>query len=164
MFHFLYDDLLKEMPNVDFNSATDNVEKKSKDIEKALSKHAVVLIWASWCHHCTAMKPDWDRVKNDMSGKGINFIEIESINIERLGQTNPMIVKRLTHNKLYFPMINVASNDKLKEYTKDRSYTTMKKTFSSLQSKPKSAKHPAKAASSAVKKMPKSPTPQMKNT
>ena len=152
------------MPNVEFNSATDNVDKKTKDIEKALSKRAVVLIWASWCHHCTAMKPDWDRVKTDMSGKGINFIEIESINIERLGQTNPMIVQKLTHSKLYFPMINVANNDKLKEYNGDRSYATMKKTFSSLQSPPKIKPTPKPKPKAPVNKSAKSPKPSRKNT
>jgi thiol-disulfide isomerase/thioredoxin len=149
------------MPNVEFNSATDNVDQKTKDIEKALSKRAVVLIWATWCHHCTSMKPDWDRVKTDMSGKGINFIEIESVNIERLSESNPKIVSRLTHNRLYFPMINVANNDKLKEYTKDRSYASMKKTFSTL--KPASAK-PTKSNVVKSPKSGKSPKPQKKNT
>lgn len=148
------------MPNVEFNSASDNIEKKTKDIEKAISKRAVVLIWASWCHHCTAMKPDWERVKNDMSGKGITFVEIESVNIDRLSQTNPGIVTKLTHNKLYFPMINVASNDRLKEYTKDRSYDTMKKSFSSLKSPSSPGK--SKAAKPAVTKSVK--TPAKKNT
>jgi len=146
------------MPNVEFNSATDNIDKKTKDIEKAISKRAIVLIWASWCYHCTAMKPDWDRVKNDMSGKGIDFVEIESVNIERLGQTNPDIVRKLTRNKLYFPMINVATNDRVQEYTKDRSYDTMKNSFSSLKqpsrSKPNAVKSPKSPKSPAKKKLP----------
>ena len=138
------------MPNVVFNSPNDNVAAKTKNVEKALSNRAVVLIWASWCHHCVSMRNDWDKVKKDLSGDGIDFVEIESVNIERIRQENPKLMYKLTQSKLYFPMIKLASDNKLKEYSNDRTYESMKKSFKSI--KPAKKAPVKKAVKKAAKK------------
>lgn len=125
------------MPNVQFNSPADNVAQKANAIEKSMSKRAVVLIWASWCHHCISMKPEWERVKSDMAKDDVSFVEIESVNIDRLGNANPKLMKKLSPtSQIYFPMIKTVEKNNVTDYAKDRSYETMKSSFESI-GKPK---------------------------
>lgn len=159
------------MPNVEFNNLTDNVTQKANDIEKSMSKRAVVLIWATWCHHCVSMKPEWERVKSDMAKDDISFVEIESANIDRLGNTNPGLMRKISPtSQIYFPMIKTVAMNTVKDYEKDRSYDTMKSTFKSLGKakaaapKAKPAAPKAKPVAPKAKPVPKPAAKAKKNT
>ncbi len=124
------------MVNVEFNSPTDDAGAKSKQIKQGLKGRAVVLIWATWCHHCTSMKPAWDKTKNNLSNEGISFIEIESVNVERLddGLKQRVIVGK----HVYFPMIRTFKGSKSDEYSGERDVATLTKELSKkLGDKPK---------------------------
>lgn len=113
------------MVNVQLNSPTDDVKTKSKQIHECLKGRAVVLIWATWCPHCTSMKPAWDKTKGNLSKQGISFVEIESVNVERL---EPGLKQKVVASKhLYFPMIRMFRNSKSQEYSSERDSETMTK-------------------------------------
>lgn len=128
------------MVNVSLNSPKDNVAIKSEQIKKCLDQgQAVILIWAKWCHHCTDMKPEWDRTKETLSKQGVDFVEIESENVQKLdGDLRQRIVK---NKALYFPMIRMFNGKRSQEYAGERNYETMSKAFA-----PKLRKTPSKTS------------------
>jgi thiol-disulfide isomerase/thioredoxin len=147
------------MVNVEFNSPADDVSVKSKQIKQGLKGRAVVLIWATWCPHCTSMKPAWDKTKNNLSKEGISFIEIESVNVERLD--NGLKQRVIVGQHVYFPMIRTFKGSKSDEYSGERDAATLTKELSKKlgdkpKSKPASGKKGTKAAAKGVKTVAKS--------
>lgn len=122
--------------SIALNSVNDAASEKSEEIKDTLRGRVVVLIWATWCPHCTSMKGDWDKLKSDASMKSFSFIEIESANLDRL---DPKLSKRLTGTKgVYFPMIKTFNNNRSKEYKGSRDFKSMKEGFTkTLSPKPK---------------------------
>lgn len=45
---------------------------------KPTKKIIVGKIYADWCGHCIALKPEWDKMKSQIKKSHIEFIEIEA--------------------------------------------------------------------------------------
>ena len=84
----------------------------------------VGLIYASWCGHCQALKPEWKKMKK---GKKCHFIEIEDSDRQKdLKIAN--INKRLIGEKLSvsgFPTIFKIKGGKIEYYQGERSAGAM---------------------------------------
>jgi hypothetical protein len=101
------------------------------------------------------MKPAWDKTKNNLSKEGISFIEIESVNVERLdsGLKQRVIIGQ----HVYFPMIRTFKGSKSDEYSGERDVATLTKELSKkLGDKPATKKAavrpPTKTATKGSKK------------
>ena len=57
-------------------------KKQTKHTDEVPKSPVVIgLIYANWCHHCQAMKPAWDEMKNDIMNKyagQFSIVEIEA--------------------------------------------------------------------------------------
>jgi len=58
---------------------TNNTRKNSKKPTKIIGK-----IYANWCGHCSALKPQWNKMKTDLKNHPIEIIEIEETEKQRL--------------------------------------------------------------------------------
>lgn len=101
-------------------------EKKLDEIEQFLKNtDTVVLIHASWCHHCIHFMPTWKKCKKTFKEQNINTIQVEYDALGKVTQ-NKFIAKKL-HNKdgMYFPMIiyfvSTGTKTAKKMYEGDRS-------------------------------------------
>lgn len=106
-------------------------------------KDIVILLWAEWCPHCTAMKPAWDRVKRDKDLKDVRFVEVESKQVNSVAERDPGLFKTMTaKGQIAYPMITIVKNKRARKYTNDRDFNSMKEAFMSKK-KPTPAKKKA---------------------
>ena len=114
------------MTIIEFNNSHDDLNKNVGMIERCLGSKAVILVWAVWCPHCTSMKDDWNYLKNNT--RGINFIEIESGNLERIKETNRNLYRKLfpQSDRVFYPMIKTWNNSKGQVYQDERTLEAMK--------------------------------------
>ena len=68
--------------------ATQSNKKKAND------ESTIVLVYANWCSHCKAMKPEWNEMKNRL-GMDIETIEIEDSDFDK-----DMKIRDIEDNKL----------------------------------------------------------------
>jgi thiol-disulfide isomerase/thioredoxin len=118
------------MSIVKFNSLDDDYKTKVAQIQDCLKKDTVVFVHAIWCPHCVSMKEDWELLKQN-SRKGINFIEIESANVDRIRNANKMLFKKLYSepDRVYYPLIKIWKDKKGSVYENERSFPIMKETI-----------------------------------
>ena len=57
-------------------------ESKNKTKKPTTTQTAIVLVYADWCTHCNAMKPDWNNMKNRL-GANMDTIEIEDSDFDK---------------------------------------------------------------------------------
>jgi thiol-disulfide isomerase/thioredoxin len=84
----------------------------------------VLLIHAEWCGHCKALKPEWDKMKEELkSNENISIHEIESADKDKDSKLDEFS-KKAGGEKISvrgFPMILKFENGKMTEYTGERS-------------------------------------------
>ena len=51
--------------------------KFRKTVKNAGPAMTVGLIYANWCGHCNALKPEWKKMKQGMRGSNCQYLEIE---------------------------------------------------------------------------------------
>jgi thiol-disulfide isomerase/thioredoxin len=56
-----------------------HTRKNQKKSTKIIGK-----IYANWCGYCIALKPEWDKMKQELKNHPIEFIEIEASEQKRL--------------------------------------------------------------------------------
>lgn len=56
--------------------------KTVKPLPEPEPEDTVVLIYANWCPHCQAMKPEWNELKNQL-GHTVETIEIEDSDFDK---------------------------------------------------------------------------------
>lgn len=115
------------MTIVKFNNPDDNYDETIKKINSCVKGNSVVLVWAIWCPHCISMKEDWERLSLYASDK-VNFVEIESGNLEKIKSQNKSLFKKLYADpeRVFFPMIKVLKDKKSSLYEDERSFDKMK--------------------------------------
>ena len=126
------------------NDAAD-VSKVVKHIEKKAlhSPHAIVLVWADWCGHCIAMRPQWDSMVTSVlsSAKGINaeFAEIESRHLDavkQLAQPLHQAIVSVGEGRVSFPTILMFKKGRVdRVYQDQRNAPTMAKVFTDFATK-----------------------------
>jgi thiol-disulfide isomerase/thioredoxin len=106
---------------------------KNKTINKR-PKYKVItagLIYAEWCGHCQALKPHWDKMKNNMKNKNTHFIEIEDsdkLKEYKINKINKSVKNKLVVNG--FPTVFRIKGGNLEYYEGERTTESMQKWFS----------------------------------
>lgn len=126
------------MTVVKFNNPEDDYKDTVAKINSCVKENTVVLVWALWCPHCINMKNDWEKLSKSSKNK-VNFVEIESTNLEKIKMQNKMLFKKLYPNpeRVFFPMIKVWQDKKSHVYEDERTYEKMKQHIDKKFSKPK---------------------------
>lgn len=57
---------------------------KTRKSNKKMPKIIIGKIYANWCGHCTALKPEWDKMKSEIKNLPIEIVEIEESEKDRL--------------------------------------------------------------------------------
>jgi thiol-disulfide isomerase/thioredoxin len=143
------------MTIVEFNNAPNNdadYKSNTTKIKKCLGQDTIVLVWATWCPHCTTMKDDWKLLKDDV-GKKVNVVEIESGNLDRIRQQSADLYNKIVPqgDKIFFPTIKLYKGNKSKLYEEERSFPVMKKHITKHYSKAQGAKAVKKPVKKPVK-------------
>tara|TARA_B100000282_G_scaffold291688_2_gene264291 strand:+ start:452 stop:940 length:489 start_codon:yes stop_codon:yes gene_type:complete len=100
-----------------------------KDIDKEnMQKPKLVLIYAEWCGHCQAMKPNWEEMKSDLINDNLygpdDIIEIESNEQEeQLPKINHLVTNGSKINVNGYPTMGKIVDGGFKQYVGGR--TTM---------------------------------------
>lgn len=104
--------------------------------KKTLKNHKkpkiiIGLVYANWCGHCQALKPEWKKMKNKIKSSKIKnksyFVEIEDSNLEKDAKINK-INTHLKGEKLAingYPTIFKIKGGKLEYYKGGRSSNEM---------------------------------------
>lgn len=99
-----------------------------KDIKDDIKQPKLVLIYAEWCGHCQAMKPNWEEMKTDLINDNIygpnDIIEIESNEQEEeLPKINHLVTNGSKINVNGYPTMGKIIDGGFKQYLGGR--TTM---------------------------------------
>lgn len=91
-----------------------NVDKFVECVEDK-TKPTIILFYASWCFHCSTMKPEWDKATKDFArNKKVNIVEVEHSNLKNI----PLKYRKTVQG---FPTLRTIKGGKLKsEYYGDR--------------------------------------------
>lgn len=106
------------------NSMTPTVD------EQILNEPIVVgLVYANWCTHCSRMKPQWNKMKNEFNGNDhYNVIEIEADQPDRQERIAELETK--LHGKTIdaagYPTIFKLNNGDIEYYDGERNASDMK--------------------------------------
>ena len=115
-------------------SKKNNKKKAKKNMPKNMrfkenmQKPKLVLIYAEWCGHCQAMKPNWEEMKTDLINDNIygpdDIIEIESNEQEQqLPKINHLVTNGSKINVNGYPTMGKIVDGGFKQYVGGR--TTM---------------------------------------
>jgi thiol-disulfide isomerase/thioredoxin len=89
----------------------------------------VGLVYANWCPHCTQMKPEWNKMKNELQGDNhYNVIEIEADQPdkqERIAELEAKLNGK-TIDAAGYPTIFKLNNGEVEYYDGDRNSNMMK--------------------------------------
>ena len=112
---------------------------KNKTLNKRphhLKVITVGLIHANWCGHCQALKPHWDKMKNEMKignkSKKFDFVEIEDSDHMKEKKIHN-INKKIKGNKIDikgYPTIFKIEGGNVKYYGGERESESLKSWFS----------------------------------
>lgn len=141
------------MKIVEFNGFEDDYKKKVKHVQDAMKGPAIVLVWATWCPHCTTMKDDWNRLKQ-ANANVAHIVEIESSNLEKIRNADRALFKRLYSrpDQVSYPMIKFVRSNKGSVYDKERTFDEMQKHATTYFKKSKKKAAPKAAAKTVPKK------------
>jgi thiol-disulfide isomerase/thioredoxin len=89
-------------------------------------KTYIVKYWAKWCGHCMTLAPIWDVIEKQNKNGNLEFINIESENME----SGSKIIQQITSEKIDvtgFPTIIKIINQKVEHYTGMRDHDSLLK-------------------------------------
>jgi thioredoxin-like negative regulator of GroEL len=91
----------------------------------------VGLIYANWCGHCQALKPEWRKMKRGLHGKNCHYLEIEDSDPHK-DRKMAHVNSRLKMGKLEvngYPTVFRIKDGKIEYYQGDRSASAMAQWF-----------------------------------
>jgi thiol-disulfide isomerase/thioredoxin len=159
--HLLYLIIIKM--RLIFNLPADITSDKIRLLKSQYGKRTiVVLVHASWCGHCTAFRPDWNRFC--ASRPELLVVELESDAMERLAAYDAEAFSLLARDVRGFPtvfMYRTGTRPARVPFDKQRSVDGLKE-FVGPASAPKPAKKPASTKPTPAKKPASAPKPAKK--
>lgn len=103
--------------------------------EMIKSKPTLLLIYATWCHHCKMFKPVWQRFAGNLESKDVQLLAIEADVLKVLAKNNEGLYNYISTTKkspdVYFPKIMVFKKT-LTGKTVKSEYPPQKKTEAQL--------------------------------
>ena len=97
-------------------------------------KIIIGLVYANWCGHCQALKPEWKKMKNNLKSSKIKnnhqFVEIEDSDIQKnhkMNQINTRLKKGEKINVQGYPTIFKIKGGNLEYYKGERTSDEMGK-------------------------------------
>jgi thiol-disulfide isomerase/thioredoxin len=105
--------------------------KHRHTIRKSKRAVTVGLIYANWCGHCQALKPEWKKMKKGMRGMNCHYLEIEDADPHK-DRKIAHVNSRLNAGKLEangYPTVFRIKGGNLEYYQGERSAATMEQWF-----------------------------------
>ena len=78
----------------------------------------VILYWAEWCGHCIRFKPEWEKIKKELTKLGVTVEDYEH-------SRDSQVINDENING--FPTIKIKKGSSTKEYTGERTLEGIKK-------------------------------------
>ena len=91
----------------------------------------VGLIYANWCGHCNALKPEWKKMKQGLRGTNCQYLEIEDADPHK-DRKIAHVNSRLKGGKLVangYPTVFKINNGKLEYYQGERTAPALQQWF-----------------------------------
>ena len=106
--------------------------QKTRNTRKHMKPSITVgLIYANWCSHCQALKPEWKNMKKGLRGTNCQYLEIEDSDHHK-DRKIAHVNSRLKGEKLSlngYPTVFKIKNGVLEYYQGDRSASAMTQWF-----------------------------------
>ena len=113
------------------NKKRGGYHKHRHTVRKSKSAVTVGLIYANWCGHCQALKPEWKRMKKGMRGMNCHYLEIEDADphkVRKIAHVNSRLKKgKLEANG--YPTVFKIKGGNLEYYQGERSAREMQQWF-----------------------------------
>ena len=130
-----------------FNAPVDVTSEKIRLLKSRYGKQTiVVLVHASWCHHCTAFRPDWTRFC--ASKPELLLVEVEADTIGRLAAYDAEAFSLLARDVNGFPtvfMYRTGVRPARESFKEERSVKGLEEFVKETQSAPVIATRPSSA-------------------
>ena len=99
------------------------VGKRGKEgMTTAQQTAELVLFSASWCPHCKAAKPDWDRIVSEFDGQQVNGYTVKCRMVE-CGTESPEVEQQMDRFKVEgFPTLRLVKDGEIINYEGPTTY------------------------------------------
>jgi len=105
--------------------------KHRHTIRKSKPSITVGLIYANWCGHCNALKPEWKKMKKGMRGMNCHYLEVEDADPNK-DRKIADVNSRLKGEKLVangYPTVFKVKGGNLEYYQGERTAQAMQQWF-----------------------------------
>lgn len=94
--------------------------ESTNNLPKQNDKPVIILLHATWCGHCDALKPEWSAMKDEINKELRDKIIIEEIEDNEMDHKMPIIRKSYLNGKKIdfagYPTVGSIRNSKFEQY------------------------------------------------
>jgi thiol-disulfide isomerase/thioredoxin len=94
--------------------------ESTNNLPKQNDKPVIILLHATWCGHCDALKPEWSAMKDEINKELRDKIIIEEIEDSEMDHKMPIIRKSYLNGKKIdfagYPTVGSIRNSKFEQY------------------------------------------------